>query len=246
MNHQHFASAQDIQLQREMRRIARRSLFVRRLLSVCLILALMAIFAGSAWFLGRTQAARDADRELSELKALLQEETEITPGLNLNALYSEIQDIGELATVEYLFTDAAQFTNSKQFQGWDIPFTEKSFLLRWNGVIKAGIPLDQVSVQIQEGKKRILVSVPAAQILSCQIDTDSVEVLDEQNSLFNSISVDDKIQLDVATEQAMKDRAIESGLLEKAQQNAQDLLTRLICSYPQVRDKYTISFTQLS
>ena len=113
-------------------------------------------------------------------------------------------------------------------------------------VIKAGIPLDQVSVQIQEGEKRILVSVPAAQILSYQIDTDSVEVLDEQNSLFNSISVDDKIQLDVATEQAMKDRAIESGLLEKAQQNAQDLLTRLICSYPQVRDKYTISFTQLS
>lgn len=48
MNHEHFASAQDIQLQREMRRIARRSLFVRRLLSVCLILALMAIFAGSA------------------------------------------------------------------------------------------------------------------------------------------------------------------------------------------------------
>ena len=41
-------------------------------------------------------------------------------------------------------------------------------------------------------------------------------------------------------------RAIESGLLEKAQQNAQDLLTRLICSYPQVREKYTISFTQLS
>lgn len=152
MNHEHFASAQDIQLQREMRRIARRSLFVRRLLSVCLILALMAIFAGSAWFLGRTQAARDADRELSELKALLQEETEITPGLNLSALYSEIQDIGELATVEYLFTDAAQFTNSKQFQGWDIPFTEKSFLLRWNGVIKAGIPLDQVNVQIQEEK----------------------------------------------------------------------------------------------
>ena len=40
----------------------------------------------------------------------------------------------------------------------------------------------------------------------------------------------------------MKKRAIENGLLEKAQKNAEDIIARLIQSDPAVDDNYTIEF----
>ena len=118
---------------------------------------------------GGKQARKNADSEIAELKAQLQEqdaripqliETPIvvspaSPKIDLDIIYSQINDIGELATIEYLFTDAVEFRNSKQIKGWNIPFTEKSFILKWDGVIKAGVKLDQVSIQINESDKKL-------------------------------------------------------------------------------------------
>ena len=66
--------------------------------------------------------------------------------------------------------------------------------------------------------------------------------MDEQNKIFNKITVDDKIKFDSSTEGAMKDRAIENGLLEKAQKNAADILLRLLQTNPAIGDIYTIEF----
>ena len=74
---------------------------------------------------------KNSDSEIAELKAQLQEqdariqqliETPIvvspaSPKIDLDIIYSQINDIGELATIEYLFTDAAEFRDSKQIKG---------------------------------------------------------------------------------------------------------------------------------
>jgi hypothetical protein len=114
--------------------------------------------------------------------------------------------------------------------------------LRWDGVIKAGVKLDSISIKFAPNEKKIIVSVPAAEILSYQIDSDSVELLDEKNNIFNKISVEDKIKFDASTEAAMKERAIENGLLEKAQNNAEDILRRLLQANPSIGTTYTIEF----
>ena len=88
----------------------------------------------------------------------------------------------------------------------------------------------------------ITVTVPKAEILSYEIDHDSVEVLFEKDNIFNNISIQDKIEVDAATEQAMKERAIESGILEKAQNNAQSALLGIILANPDVSGFYTVDF----
>ena len=55
---------------------------------------------------------------------------EATRQVDINAINTEIRDIGELATVEYLYTDAGKFENPKQLFGKDIPFTTKSFIAK--------------------------------------------------------------------------------------------------------------------
>ncbi len=72
-----------------------------------------------------------------------------------------------------------------------------------------------------------------------------MEVLNEKDNIFNNISINDKVKFDSKTEEAIKNRAIENGLLEKAQKNAEDILSRLILSDPVAHEEYTVEFTVL-
>lgn len=246
-------------LQKELVRIAKKSKAKRKLITIAVVAVLVLLTVGGAWLSGRRQAKENAEAEIAELKAMIEEQDEkiqelietpivvspVNPEIKLDIIYSEIKSISELATMEYLFTDAAEFTDSKQIKTWNIPFTEKSFILKWDGVIKAGVKLDLVTIEVNQDEKKITVSVPTAEILSYQIDTDSVEVLDEKDNIFNKISVDDKIKFDAATEEAMKQRAIENGLLEKAQANAEEILLRLLQANPAIGTEYTIEFVTI-
>lgn len=249
-------------LRGELVRMAKRNKLKKKLITIAVVLLLALLTVGAAWFSGRKQAKEKAEAEIAELKTMLEEQEEqiqklidtpivvsqVNPEIKLDIIYSEINEIGELATMEYLFTDAAEFSDSKQLKKWNIniPFTEKSFILKWDGVIKAGVELDLVSIEFNEDEKKIVVSVPTAEILSYQIDNDSVEVLDEQDNIFNNITVDDKIKFDAANEEAMKKRAIENGLLEKAQENAEDILLRLLQANPAIGTNYTIEFVAIT
>ena len=102
------------------------------------------------------------------------------------------------------------------------------------------------SISQYEEKKKITVSIPSAKILSYSVDSDSAEVLDEKSNVFNPISVTDKIDFDAKTEEAMKKRAIENGILKKAKENAEDILTRLIQSDSAEENGYTIEFGRVN
>lgn len=244
------------ELQKELVRLAKKSRFKKKLISAAAILLVVLIAITASWMSGRSQAKKNAQEEIAELKAEIEEQKEqiqemietpivvnpVSPKISLELIHSQIDEIAELATMEYLFTDAAEFSDSRKFLKWDNPLTEKSFTLKWDGVIKAGVVLQQVTIEIDEEEKKIVVSVPAAKILSYTIDNDSVEVLSEKDGMFNKITVDDKVKFDAQTEDAMKKRAIENGLLEKAQKNAEDILLRLIQSDPAVGRNYTIEF----
>ena len=73
--------------------------------------------------------------------------------INIDMLNSEIKDIGELATIEYLYTDAAKFEDAPTLFGQDIPFTTKSFIVKWDGIIKSGVKVDEIKVELNNNKK---------------------------------------------------------------------------------------------
>lgn len=243
-------------LKTELVQLARNNISKRKLRTFLIALLLLSLTFLMAWFYGRNAANKHAKEELENANAqILQLENEIqdmienpvilepvAPEIDLDLLRSEIVNIGELATVEYLFTDAARFSDTRQIKNWSIPFTEKSFTLKWDGVIKVGVILEKVSFNVNEDDKIITVTIPEAQILSYEIDESSVEILDEKDNIFNSISVDDKIAFDESTKAAMIERAIENGILDKAQKNAQVIIKNIICVDPAIEGQYAVEF----
>lgn len=208
----------------------------------------------SVWFTGlhidylksQNVSLQQKIEELNDTIARLLEEpitvTPVVPEISLDVLNREIKEIGELATVEYLFTNAARFKESNQIKNWNIPFTEKSFMLKWDGVIKAGVKVDQIKVKVNQDEMKIQVFMPDAEILSYEIKKDSVELLDEKDNIFNPISVNDKVKFDAETEDEMKERAIENGILEKAQESAEKIIVNFLNAIPDVAEYYTIEF----
>ena len=211
------------ELKTEIERMARKQLKKRKLIKICTIVLTVMIIALGALLVGRSQIKKKTDKEIEALNEQIEQlENEaivvnpVAPEISLDAINSEIQNIAELATVEYLFTDAARFSDSKDIKGWSIPLTEKSFLMKWDGVIKAGINVNDIGIDIDNEKMIITLTMPEATILSYDVDESSVEVLDEKDNIFNNITVEDKVGFDEATENAMKERAIENGLLNQA------------------------------
>lgn len=168
--------------------------------------------------------------------------TVATKEVTIDLIKSEIIDIGELATIEYFYTDAGKFENPKQLFGINVPFTTKSFIAKWDGSIKAGVKLDQIIVEINDAKKEITIHMPSPEILSHEIKKDSIETLDEKDGLFNPIKVDDVREFDKVSKEAMEERAIENGILNRAAENAKVMIEKLVNNDVVQEQGYMVSF----
>ena len=60
-----------------------------------------------------------------------------TPVITSELLGQQLSSIRELSTVEYHYTNMGKFENQVDFYGWKVPFTTKSFIVAYDGLIKA-------------------------------------------------------------------------------------------------------------
>lgn len=139
---------------------------------------------------------------------------------------NQLQQISQLATVRYSYTNMGQFENSNEFYGIKLPFTTKSFIVAYDGTIIAGVDLTQAKVTITDQK--VTISLPAPQILSHEVDPNSLEVLDETTSIFNPITIEDYTGFQADQQGVMEEKAIQSGLLTQAKDQAATAIGGLI------------------
>lgn len=163
------------------------------------------------------------------LYGLRQGGREAEPQITSDLLAERLRSVQELATVSYYYTNMGRFENQVDFYGWKVPFTTKSFIVSYDGVIKAGVDLDQVQIRIGGGE--IAVTLPESRITSHEIPEDSLEVFDESDNLFNHITIEDYTSFTRDQKAAMEKRAVDGGLLDRARQEAcaaVDSLLRLL------------------
>lgn len=157
-------------------------------------------------------------------------------------LENRLTEINEFASLTYSYTNMAEFENSKDFYGIKVPFTTKSFIITYDGTIKAGVDLVQAKVDVS-GKK-ITVNLPAATILSHEIDEDSLEIFDENTSIFNPLKVSDYNTFNKEQKAEMEKKATDKGLLTEAGKKAADAIDDFISQLS--GDEYTITVNTAS
>lgn len=124
-------------------------------------------------------------------------------------ILERVERLWELSSNKYFYSNVVAFKDNMKIKDFQVPFTEKSFLIKYDGYLKAGINAQDIQILSNEGKA-IEVKLKNSKILDHVIDEKSIYVYDEKNSVFNNLSIND-IFNQLSTE---KDK-IETQLEEK-------------------------------
>ena len=136
---------------------------------------------------------------------------------------ASLGDIAELATEEYVFSDVGKFDQEGlEVLGVRVPFTGRNFLVTYDGRVTAGIK-DASLMDVHLADDAIEISLPNVEVLESHIDADSVKVYDQTMNPINQLRVEDVTGFIAGREADAREKAIASGLLDRAGQHAEEL-----------------------
>lgn len=144
-----------------------------------------------------------------------------------NKIEENILRIVELSTVKYNYTNIVEYEDKMEISGISIPFTNKRFILKYSGYIKAGIDLNTIEVNLID-KDSIEIKMNKAEILENVIPEEDVYFYDERDSIFNKLSFKDLYVVLIEEKEKMKEEVIEKGILNDAEKNGTDIITSLL------------------
>ena len=139
---------------------------------------------------------------------------------------NSFKEIGQLAVEEYNFTNVGKFSqdNMSAF-GISIPFTDKSFLMTYSGVCKAGIKdISEINIEVNQTEKKVIVDLPNVEVLDTYIDVNSIEVYDQSFNPINQITVNDVKNFQANETAKAEELAIKNGLLDKAKVRMEEVV----------------------
>lgn len=159
---------------------------------------------------------------------------ESAPVITNELLSQQLVAVSELTTLEYHYTNMGKFENQVDFYGWKVPLTKKSFIVAYDGVIRAGIDASAIEVDVRG--KSVTVTLPQPEILSHEIDDDSLEIFDESQFIFNPLQISDYTGFTTDQRGKIEERALQNGLLDEAKDKAESAVAQLLGLAPSMED----------
>ena len=158
---------------------------------------------------------------------------------------SQMKAICELAVMDCYYHNVAKYElkDAEGFLWWT---KDKNFWIEYSGVVTLGVDVSRVTVEV-DGTK-VTISIPAAEVLSCTVDSSS---LTEDSYIVAkdsaTIEAEDEIEaFSVAQADLEATASQDTALLASAQQQAQQLLEDYITNIGKATGKsYSIEWIYL-
>ena len=169
--------------------------------------------------------------------SLFKTENEISSEIIKNQILS----VKELTTLKYKYTNVGSFENQSEFYGMKLPFTQKKFIISYDGEVNAGINLEEAKITLNKDDQKISINIPHAEILNHSIDEDSLTIFDEKNSIFNQLEAKDFSDFRKDEMKKVEKDLEEKGFLEEADEKTQEAIVEILKINP-LLEEYTIEF----
>ena len=147
-------------------------------------------------------------------------------GYDSTAVLNRVVPIQELALIKYNYSGVIGYKDFLKILKINVPLTEKSFLLKYNGYIKAGVDFENIKVVVSG--KDVHISLPKARILDTMIDEKSIRVYNESMNAFNPLTIADYNKAIMKEKETMVNDAILQGILKDATKQAEVVLTSIM------------------
>ena len=172
-----------------------------------------------------------------EVEKLVTVEKEISSAI----LTDGVRELGLLVTEEYYFTEVVSYSSVKTLWKFELPLTESSYLVSYDGVVRAGVDLSRAAVEKDEENKRITDTLPEASITDTDIDPQSFRLYSEKSGLGNPITAGDFNNSLIELETTAREKALDRGLLVRANENAHALVRNVVGALCDLNE-YTLVF----
>lgn len=158
---------------------------------------------------------------------------------------SQMKAICELAVMDCYYHNVAKYKleDAEGFLWWT---KDKNFWIEYSGVVTIGIDVSRVTVEV-DGTK-VTISIPAAEVLSCTVDSSSLtedSFIVAQDSA--AIEAEDEVYAFADAQAKLEETASQdTALLASAQQQAQQLLEDYVTNIGKATGKsYSIEWIYL-
>jgi hypothetical protein len=158
---------------------------------------------------------------------------------NTAVIKDGLSNMGVLITQEYYFTQVETYTKEKNI--FLIIPSSSGFMYSYDGAVLAGVDFEKIGVQTDEDRKVVTVDLPPSEIQAVTIDRDTFKIYSEKESIWNPLKLEDYNISLAEFEDAAKEKALGSGILERSDQQAQKLVSEFIVSLP-ATNGYTVEF----
>lgn len=139
------------------------------------------------------------------------------------------KDVGELVTQEWygrILEDSSK--DRKIFNKISVPFTESRIIFSLDVEVTAGLNFKEIEQDISEDGKTVTITLPKAKIYKYyQVPNTFNSYLDDE-SWFTNINSKERHDLEDAVVEKGKEKALEAGLLEKADKNAKTIIEQMV------------------
>ena len=152
------------------------------------------------------------------------------------------ENVKELSTVKLYYTNVGLLKDVKSLWNIEIPFTSKRIISSYDGVIHVGVKLDKLKMSV-EGNV-INITMPDAEMLSHEIDENSVIFYSEDWSIFNPLLPSDQNDLMAKRKAESEEKFLKEEILLEAKKEAKNVLKQLILFSPEIESSYEIRFVE--
>ncbi len=149
------------------------------------------------------------------------------PQITSSYIEHQISEISELATLHHHYRKNANYQDAKvllkYMPDWRINKSIKELMLIYEGDVKLGYDLKDISINVDPLTKTILIYLPEPKILSHSIDFESIQIFLEKKGWFNDIKFEDFKQFFIA-EQKKYEQENGSELKRLAREHAKKII----------------------
>nr|MCR5156776.1 DUF4230 domain-containing protein [Butyrivibrio sp.] len=132
------------------------------------------------------------------------------------------------------FSQVEKYTKSKKI-AWVFDSTSE-IAYGYDGTVTAGIDFTKIELEKDEENKTVKVTIPPSEIQNVDIDTSSFRVYSEKDSLWNPMKLEDYNLSLQEFEKAAEKKALDSGILERSDEQAKLLINGFIRNYSALSD----------
>lgn len=160
-----------------------------------------------------------------------------------DAVRKMLQPAAPLLKMTYCYTDSDSYETHNEMFGKKVPFTTESVILTYDGTICIGIDADSIVYTVDPVQKQIIAVLPQPEILSHDLDEDSIQYYDVRSSIFRSTSIADYSALIRNVKQKICDKVVKDREFDRLTvENAETVIRSWLSGFDTTK-AYTVVFS---